>query len=216
MVMAGEVIVNNCKMVKPSTLVNEDDEIRLIKALPFISRGGIKLDWALETFNLDVASFTAVDVGASTGGFTDCLLKRGVLRVYAVDVGYGQIDYALRKDQRVIVMERVNARYAFELPEKVDIATIDVSFISLEKVIPTIMRLVKQGGQIIALVKPQFEAGRENVGRGGLVKDPLVHAEVLGHVINWAIDNGLRLINLVRSPILGAEGNREFLVMWQK
>jgi len=216
LVMAGEVMVNSSKMVKPSTLVSEDAEIRLIESLPFVGRGGIKLNWALERFEIDVISMVALDVGASNGGFTDCLLQHDALRVYAVDVGYGQLDYKLRQDPRVIVMERVNARYAFELPEMVDIATVDVSFISLEKVIPSVFTLVKPGGFIIALVKPQFEAGRSKVGKGGVVKDPLVHAEVISRFINWAVGHGLRFLHMVRSPILGADGNREFLVLLQK
>lgn len=214
--MEGAVNANNRTIVKPSTLVAEDADIQLLQAPQFVSRGGLKLEYALEQFQLDVEGLVAVDVGASTGGFTDCLLKRGASKVYAVDVGYGQLDYKLRQDQRVIVMERVNARYSFTLPERVDVATIDVSFISVEKVVPTVARLLKGGGHLIVLVKPQFEAGKEQVGKGGLVKDPLVHASVLGRFICWAVDHGFRLGGLVASPILGAEGNKEFLVLLGK
>jgi 23S rRNA (cytidine1920-2'-O)/16S rRNA (cytidine1409-2'-O)-methyltransferase len=217
MVMEGSVVVGNRTIVKPSTLVDEDAEIKILESPQFVSRGGLKLDYALSQFQIDVNGLVAVDVGASTGGFTDCLLKRGARRVYAVDVGYGQLDYRLRQDPRVVVMERVNARYSLKLPELVDVATADVSFISLEKVLPTVAGLVKSKGPLIALVKPQFEAGKEQVSKGGLVKDPLIHASVLGRFIDWAVDHGFRLGGLVASPILGAEGNKEFLVLlWNK
>jgi len=216
MVMEGAVTADNRTIVKPSTLVNEDANVQILQAPAFVSRGGLKLDYALDQFRIDVKGLVAVDVGASTGGFTDCLLKRGASKVYAVDVGYGQLDYRLRQDPRVAVMERVNARYPFSLPEPVDLATMDISFISLEKVVPTVAELVKSGGYIIALVKPQFEAGKSQVGKGGLVKDPQVHAAVLGRFINWAVDHEFRLLGLVASPILGAEGNKEFLALLQK
>ena len=154
-----------------------------------------------------------MDVGASTGGFTDCLLQHGAIRVYALDVGRGQLDYRLRQDPRVTVLERVNARYPFSLPEEMDIATIDVSFISLTKVLPSAASHVKERDTIICLVKPQFEARRAEVGRGGVVRDPRVHARVLGRVIAWAISNGFRLRDLVPSPITGDRGNREYSVL---
>ena len=216
MVMAGAVVANDSIVVKPSTLVSEEAELRLIAASPFVSRGGYKLDAALDQFGIDVTALVVADIGASTGGFTDCLLQRGAGRVYAVDVGYGQLDYRLRKDSRVVVMERVNARYLLELPELLDMATLDVSFISLQKVIPAVSTLIKTGGRLIVLVKPQFEAGREKVGRGGLVKDPQVHADVLGRFIVWAVGEGFRFENLIPSPIRGAEGNREFLALLRK
>ena len=216
MVMEGAVVADNRTVLKPSTLVDEDAEVKILQSPQFVSRGGLKLDYALEQFQIDVNGRVAVDVGASTGGFTDCLLKHGACKVYAVDVGYGQLDYRLRQDTRVVVMERVNARYAFTLPEPVDLATVDVSFISLEKVVPTVAKLVKNRGSLIVLVKPQFEVGKGQVGKGGLVKDPLIHATVLGRFICWAVDHGLRLGGLVASPILGAEGNREFLVLLWK
>lgn len=216
MVMEGAVVVGNRTIVKPSTLVDEGAEIKILESPQFVSRGGLKLEYALSQFQIDVNGLVAVDVGASTGGFTDCLLKRGARRVYAVDVGYGQLDYRLRQDPRVVVMERLNARYVFTLPEAVDLATLDLSFISLEKVVPTVARLVKSKGPLIALVKPQFEAGKKQVSKGGVVKDPLIHASVLGRFISWAVDHGFRLGGLTASPILGAEGNREFLVLLWK
>jgi len=216
MVMEGAVVADSRIIVKPSTLVDEDSEVRILESPQFVSRGGLKLEYALDQFQVDVHDIVAVDVGASTGGFTDCLLKRGVRKVYAVDVGYGQLDYRLRQDPRVVVMERVNARYAFTLPEPVDLATVDVSFISLEKVLPTLAKLVKPGGQMIVLVKPQFEAGRKQVSKGGLVKNPLTHANVMGRFISWVVERGFRLGGLIASPILGAEGNKEFLVLLWK
>jgi 23S rRNA (cytidine1920-2'-O)/16S rRNA (cytidine1409-2'-O)-methyltransferase len=216
LVMAGSVLVGEKVVDKPGSMVVADALLRVLEPPPFVSRGGVKLAHALDTFRLDVASVVALDVGASTGGFTDCLLKRGASRVYAVDVGYGQLDYRLRADPRVVVMERVNARYPFSLPELVDLATIDVSFISVEKVIPTVAALVEDGGRLIVLVKPQFEAGRRQVQRGGLVKDPQLHAEILARFIWWAIESRFRLRGLTASPIPGASGNREFLVLLEK
>jgi 23S rRNA (cytidine1920-2'-O)/16S rRNA (cytidine1409-2'-O)-methyltransferase len=212
LVMAGEVVVDKT-IIKPGTLVAEEAVISLLLPPPFVSRGGIKLDYALEQFQLDVTSKVAADIGASTGGFTDCLLQRGTSKVYALDVGYGQLDYRLRQDRRVVVMERVNARYPFSLPEKVDLATIDLSFISAEKVIPSVAQLVKDNGYLIVLLKPQFEAKRSEVGKGGIVRKPLVRARVLGRFIAWVVNNGFRLGGLVASPILGAEGNAEFFLL---
>jgi len=216
LVMAGAVLADERVVPKPGALVAEDVNIRLVPGPEFVSRGGHKLAYALEEFGVDVGGAVAVDIGASTGGFTDCLLKRGAERVYAVDVGYGQLDYRLRQDPRVVVMERVNARYPFELPEIVDLATVDVSFISVKKVLPAVARLVKERSKLIVLIKPQFEAGREEVGRGGLVKDPLVHARVLGRFVAWAVDQGFRLRGLAASPLLGASGNKEFFVLLEK
>lgn len=213
MVLAGDVSVGEQVIAKPATLVPDDATIKLRQRAAFVSRGGTKLEHALEQFDIDSAGVVALDVGASTGGFTDCLLKRGAERVYAVDVGYGQLDYRLRVDHRVTVMERVNARYRFNLPEQVDLITVDVSFISLKKVIPTVSKLAKSRGRMVCLVKPQFEAGRSMVEKGGLIKDPAVHSQVLGDIISWAIEAGYRLRGLTPSPILGAEGNREFFVL---
>ncbi len=213
LIMAGEVKVEGKAAIKPGTLVAEEAVITILKPPPFVSRGGIKLDFALDHFQLDVSSKVAADIGASTGGFTDCLLKKGASRVYAVDVGYGQLDYRLRQDERVVVMERVNARYPISLPEKIDLATLDLSFISVEKVIPSVARLLKEDGYLMVLLKPQFEARRNEVGKGGIVRQPLIHARVLGRFIAWAAGKGFRLGGLVASPILGASGNMEFFVL---
>jgi 23S rRNA (cytidine1920-2'-O)/16S rRNA (cytidine1409-2'-O)-methyltransferase len=216
MVMEGAVIAGSEKIVKPSTLVDEGAELHVVEGPAFVGRGGLKLEGALDGLGLDVHSMVVLDVGASTGGFTDCLLQRGASRVYAVDVGYGQLDYRLRRDPRVVVRERVNARHPFDMPEKADLATLDLSFISLEKVVPNVARSVKSGGRLLALVKPQFEAGRREVGKGGVVRDPQVHAAVLGRFVNWAVDNGFRLEGLLESPLPGADGNREFFVLLLK
>jgi 23S rRNA (cytidine1920-2'-O)/16S rRNA (cytidine1409-2'-O)-methyltransferase len=212
LIMAGEVTVSGKVITKPGALVDETIELKLAEKLPYVSRGGIKLAHALDDFKLNVTSLTAMDVGASTGGFTDCLLQRGAKRVYAIDVGYGQLDYKLRQDPRVVVMERVNAHYPFSLPEKANMATIDLSFISVTKVIPNVVDHLSPPGYIIVLLKPQFEARREEVGKGGIIKDPQVHALVVSRFIVWATDHDLRLRGLVASPILGAEGNKEFLI----
>jgi 23S rRNA (cytidine1920-2'-O)/16S rRNA (cytidine1409-2'-O)-methyltransferase len=213
LVMAGEVVVEGKAVIKAGMLVAEEAAISVLQPPPFVSRGGIKLDYALGQFKLYVSSKVVADIGASTGGFTDCLLQRGAGRVYAVDVGYGQLDYRLRRDKRVVVMERVNARYPISLPERVDLATIDLSFISVEKVIPSVEQLLKDDSYLVVLLKPQFEAKRGEVGKGGIVKKPLVHARVLGRFIAWAVGHGFRLRGLVASPILGAEGNTEFFLL---
>ncbi len=216
LIMAGEVSVGGEPVTKAGTLVDEAADITVLAPPPFVSRGGIKLEHALEQFKLDISGKVAADIGASTGGFTDCLLKRGVQRVYAIDVGYGQLDYRLRQDKRVVVMERINARNPIPLPEKIDIITIDLSFISVTKVIPSVAELLKDDGFMVVLIKPQFEGKREDVGKGGIIKDPFLHAKILGRFITWAVGRGYRLKGLVESPILGAEGNREFFVLLKK
>jgi len=213
LIMAGEVVVVGKPNIKPGTLVNEEAAITILEPPPFVSRGGIKLDYALQQFQLDVTDKVIADIGASTGGFTDCLLQRGASRVYAIDVGYGQLDYRLRQDPRVVVMERVNARYPITLPEKVELATIDLSFISVEKVIPSVVKLLESSGYLLVLFKPQFEARRREVGKGGVIKQPIVHARVLGRFIAWLTEHGYRLGGLVASPILGASGNKEIFVL---
>lgn len=213
LIMAGEVKVEGKAAIKPGTLVTEEAAITLLQPPPFVSRGGIKLAFALDQFQLGVSAKVAADIGASTGGFTDCLLTKGASRVYAVDVGYGQLDYRLRQDKRVVVMERVNARYPISLPEKVDLATLDLSFISVEKVILSVARLLKDDGYLVVLLKPQFEAKRNEVGKGGIVRQPIVHARVIGRFVGWAVGHGFRLGGLVSSPILGASGNMEFFVL---
>ncbi len=211
--MAGKVVVTGKAALKPGTLVNEEVDIRISEPPLFVSRGGIKLAYALDWFEIDVATWIVVDIGASTGGFTDCLLQRGAGRVYAVDVGYGQLDYRLRRDEWVVVMERVNARYPITLPEKVDLVTMDLSFISVKKVLPAAALLLKDGGYMLVLIKPQFEAKRKEVGKGGVIQSPLLHAEILGRFLAWLIEQSYRLKGLVTSPILGASGNKEFFVL---
>jgi len=211
LIRAGAVLVDDQPVDKPGARVPANAHLRLRETLPYVSRGGLKLQAALDAFAIDVTGLVAVDVGASTGGFTDCLLQRGAARVYAVDVGYGQLAWSLRQDPRVVVMERTNIRYLEALPERVDLATVDVSFISLELVLPAVVRLLKPGGRIIALIKPQFEAGREQVGKGGVVRDPGVHRAVLHRVLTWAAHQGMILLGLIRSPLEGPAGNVEFL-----
>jgi 23S rRNA (cytidine1920-2'-O)/16S rRNA (cytidine1409-2'-O)-methyltransferase len=213
LIMAGKVEVTGKFDIKAGTMISEEAVINIVEPPPFVGRGGIKLDYALEQFQLDVSGKVAADIGASTGGFTDCLLKRGARRVYAIDVGYGQLDYRLRQDQRVVVMDRVNVRHPLNLPEKVDLVTMDVSFISVEKVLPAVAGLLKDRGYMVVLIKPQFEARREEVGKGGVIKQPGLHALVLGRFIKWATVNGFRMAGLVASPIQGGSGNREFFVL---
>lgn len=216
LIMAGQVTVGGQAVIKPGTMVPEEAEVVLATPPPFVSRGGFKLEYALDQFQLDVTGKVAADIGSSTGGFTDCLLKRGAKRIYAVDVGHAQLDYHLRKDPRVVVMEGVNARYPIPIAEKLDLATIDVSFISVTKVILPVARLLSASGDIIVLLKPQFEAKRAEVGRGGIIKELVVHARVLGRFIAWLSEHNFSLSGLVASPILGASGNREFLLLSQK
>ncbi len=213
LIMEGLVFGPAGRVAKPSSLLSDATPLEVRGRLPFVGRGGQKLAHALQAFNLPVQDSVALDVGASTGGFTDCLLQRGARRVYAVDVGHGQLDYRLREDPRVSVMERLNARYAFSLPEPVDLVTIDVSFISSELVIPSAMEHLKPGLPMVVLIKPQFQARREEVGRRGVIKDPQVHARVLSRSISWVVNRGLRLRGLCPSPILGDAGNREFFLL---
>jgi 23S rRNA (cytidine1920-2'-O)/16S rRNA (cytidine1409-2'-O)-methyltransferase len=216
LVMAGVVSVNDRPAPKAGVMVSDDVSLDVAKGRRFVSRGGDKLDHALETFGVDVNGLVAVDVGSSTGGFTDCLLKRGAARVYAVDVGRGQLDYKLRQDPRVVVMEGVNAR-DLSLPERADFAVVDVAFISLRLVLPAVAAVLSHeaesrgSGTIVALFKPQFEAKKEEVPRGGVIKAPLMHATLIGRFVRWCTDNGFRVLSMTASPILGAEGNREFL-----
>lgn len=216
LIMAGAVFAPAGRVLKPGAALPENTPLELRGRLPYVSRGGLKLAGALDTFGVAAAGLTALDVGASTGGFTDCLLQRGARRVYVVDVGYGQLHHKLRQDARVIAREKCNARHPYVLPEPVDLAVIDVSFISLALVIPPAAAHLRPGGRLIALVKPQFEAGREQVGRGGIVKDPKIHAAVLGKVALWAVHQGWRLRNICRSPLTGDKGNQEFFVFLQK
>jgi 23S rRNA (cytidine1920-2'-O)/16S rRNA (cytidine1409-2'-O)-methyltransferase len=216
-VLAGSVRIAERPVLKAGERVPVDADLSVTAAAPYVSRGGEKLAHALDTFHLDVSGLTCLDLGASTGGFTDCLLQHGARRVYAVDVGYGQLDYRLRTDPRVVVMERTNARDLPDLPEPIDLCTIDVSFISLEKVIPAAIRQLRAGGRIVALLKPQFQGQRHEIGKGGVVRDPQVHAAIIARFTAWAIARRLWVLGLTASPLLGPAGNREFLVLlgWQ-
>ncbi len=242
LVMAGQVSAGGRSVFQPGTLIAKSAELRVVESPRYVSRGGQKLEHALRTFGLDVTGLVAADIGSSTGGFTDCLLQHGASRVYAVDVGKGQLDYRLRKDPRVVVMEGVNARHLSAsggLPEPVDIATIDVSFISLRLVLPVAKLLLLDGrrgaasarddqeenassggaccaptsvrGSIVALFKPQFEAAKGETPRGGVIHDPQQHAALIGRFAAWCVANGLRVLDLASSPVLGSSGNREFL-----
>ena len=212
-ILAGSVLVGQRPVAKPGALLDEAAELRLLASSRYVSRGGEKLEHALSVFGLEVRGLVAADIGASTGGFTDCLLQHRAARVYAVDVGYGQLHYRLRQDPRVVVLERVNVRHLQRLPERVDIATVDVSFISLEKVLPAVARLLSPVGRIVALFKPQFQAQRQEVGRGGVIRDPLLLATLIGRFVAWAVDQGYRLLGLTRSPLLGPAGNQEFFFL---
>jgi 23S rRNA (cytidine1920-2'-O)/16S rRNA (cytidine1409-2'-O)-methyltransferase len=212
LIMAGLVYIGEGRADKPGMQVAVDVPLHVRQGLPFVSRGGSKLQAALDAFALKVEGWACADVGASTGGFTDCLLQRGAACVYAIDVGYGQLDWKLRQNPRVIVMERTNARYLTSLPELVDLIVIDASFISLTLLLQVAAGWLKPDGHIVALIKPQFEAGRHQVGRGGVVRDAAIHAEVLQRVLTWANGHGLPPHDLIRSPIKGPAGNVEFLV----
>lgn len=214
LIMAGQVAVGDRVVDKPGTRVPVTTQMTVKGRLPYVSRGGFKLAAALDAFGLDVHGWIVADVGASTGGFTDCLLQRGAARVYAIDVGYGQLAWRLQQDPRVIVMDRTNARYLENLAEPVHLATIDVSFISLKLILPAVLGWLREGGQIVALVKPQFEASRGQVGKGGVVRDPAVHQQVLETLATWAVSRGMGLMGLIRSPITGPAGNVEFLAYW--
>lgn len=211
MILAGDVLVNGQRETRAGHLVSDRDDVTLKQKPRFVSRGGEKLDHALSAFDIDVTDLVAADLGASTGGFTDCLLQRGIARVHAVDVGHGQIDLKVRNDPRVITIERTNARYLETLDEPIDIVVIDVSFISLGLIFPVVAKLLKPGGLCVPLIKPQFEAGRNEIGKGGVVRDPAIHRLVLERTTALARDNGLGVHGIVASPIQGPAGNIEFL-----
>lgn len=216
LIMAGQVVVGDHTVDKSGYQVSSDAVIRIKgEVLPYVSRGGLKLRKALEEFSLDVSGLVAIDVGASTGGFSDCLLQAGVRKIFAVDVGYGQLAWKLQQDPRVVSMEKTNIRNL--LPEHLDdvpdLGVIDASFISLAKVLPSTVAIVKPGGRIIALIKPQFEVGKKEVGKGGIVRDPLAHERVIESVKQTAEEMGLVVAGLCESPITGADGNREFLIL---
>jgi len=211
LILARDVLVNGAVVDRAGAAVKPSDAISLVEKARFVSRGGEKLDHALDRFGIAVDGLVAADVGASTGGFTDCLLQRGAVRVYAVDVGYGQIADKLRADPRVVVLDRTNARHLRDLPEPVDIATIDVSFISLKLVLPAVATLLRPDADCVPLIKPQFEAGPKEVGKGGVVRDPATHRRVLEEVLAAAAAVGFGCSGLTASPLRGPAGNIEFL-----
>lgn len=216
LVMAGAVFAGDLRLDKPGMKVAVDGPLEVRgHEHPFVSRGGVKLAGALDAVRLGVGSLVCLDVGASTGGFTDCLLQRGAARVYAVDVGYGQLAWQLREDARVVNLERTNARglTAASFPEALDLATIDVSFISLRLVLPVVAPLLRPGAALVTLVKPQFEVGKGRVGAGGVVRDPALHAEVLAGMQEVCADLGLAVDALLTSPLIGPAGNREFFLV---
>ena len=218
-IMEGNVYIGTLRVDKAGEKVDESAEI-YIKNNPikYASRGGLKLEKAIETFNIDLNNMLTMDIGASTGGFTDCMLQNGARKVYAVDVGYGQLDWRLRKDDRVVVMERTNIRNvkAEDIGEKIDFISIDVSFISLKLVLPVAMDLLKEDGELLALVKPQFEAGKDKVGKKGIIRDKKVHEEVLNTVISFSKEVGFKIKGISYSPVTGAKGNIEFLIYLTK
>ena len=215
LVMAGQVLVGNQRIDKPGYLVDATAEIRIKgEPLRYVSRGGLKLEAALSRFKVDPKGKTCIDVGASTGGFTDCLLQHGAARVWAVDVGRNQLAWQIRQDPRVEVIEGLNARNLDERswPVKFDLATVDVSFISLTKILPALVEVITGAADCVALIKPQFEVGKGEVGKGGIVSDPAKHRRVLTEIVDFSSRAGLSVVGLMESPILGAEGNREFLI----
>ena len=217
-IMSGIVFVNGQRMDKVGTMIPNDSQIEIRgTTLKYVSRGGLKLEKAMQTFPLQLCEKICADIGSSTGGFTDCMLQNGAKKVYAVDVGYGQLDWKLRNDERVVCMERTNARYLTheDIPEELDFASIDVSFISLTKVLGPVRELMTEDGEIVCLIKPQFEAGREKVGKKGVVRDPKVHEEVIGKVVDFAHELQFETKALEFSPIKGPEGNIEYL-LWLK
>lgn len=212
MILAGEVLVDGERVDKPGTAVALDAVLTLKEQMPYVGRGGFKLAGALAAFGLDVNGRVCADVGACTGGFTDVLLQNGAARVYAIDVGYGQLAWSLRQDERVVVLERTNARYLEALAEPVDFVCLDVSFISLRLILPAVLKWLSPLADVVALVKPQFEAGPEQVGKGGIVKDTAVHRRVLLDLVQWTQAHGLTPVGLVRSSVVGGDGNVEFLL----
>jgi len=219
LILEGKVIVNGQKIEKPGTMVDENAEITICgETLPYVSRGGLKLEKALKEFAIDVKDKVAMDVGASTGGFTDCLIQHGAKKVYSVDVGYGQLAWKLRTDPRVVPIEKTNIRYMpkEKIPEEVDIVTVDVSFISLRLVIPKILEFLKPDGEIIALIKPQFEAGKGEVPKGGVIKDPEKRARIVQEIKQFFESLNVKIVGIIPSPIPGQKGNIEFLLYAQK
>ncbi len=219
LIMMGKVFIDTQRVDKPGERIDEDAEI-YVKGDPikYVSRGGLKLEKAMKEFQIDLKGKLAMDIGSSTGGFTDCMLQNGTRKVYAVDVGYGQLDWKLRNDERVVVMERTNIRHVDldDIGEEVDFISIDVSFISLELVLPVASRLLKEDGSLVILIKPQFEAGRDKVGKNGIVRDKKVHLEVIEKIVDFSQTVDLAPKNLSYSPITGAKGNIEFILYLEK
>lgn len=218
-IMAGQVYVNNQKVDKAGTEIKPDDTLEVRGAtLKYVSRGGLKLEKAMQEFPITLKNKICMDVGASTGGFTDCMLQNGAVKVYSIDVGYGQLAWKLRTDERVVNLERTNFRYVTneQVPDKIDFASVDVSFISLYHILPVLNTLFSDDGQAVCLIKPQFEAGKEKVGKKGVVRDLAVHLEIVEKIIGLAIENGFNVLGLQFSPIKGPEGNIEYLIYLQK
>lgn len=219
LIMEGKVFVNGMPSPKAGAMVAEDAAIELKgEDIPYVSRGGLKLEAAVTHFNISLKDKTAMDVGSSTGGFTDCMLQNGAKKVYCIDVGYGQLAWKLRQDQRIVLIERTNIRYLErnKIPDEIDIAAIDVSFISLTKVVPAVLEFLKKDGEIIALIKPQFEVGKGEVGKGGIVKDEAKRLKTVEYVRESLESLGLETIGVMQSPIAGQKGNIEFLICMKK
>ena len=219
LIMAGDVYVDQQKADKPGDLYPEEAPIEVRgKGLKYVSRGGLKLEKAMAEFPITLSGLVCMDVGASTGGFTDCMLQNGAKKVYAVDVGYGQLAWSLRTDPRVVNLERTNARYLSQeqVPEPIDFFSVDVSFISLSLILPAVRPLLAENARAVCLIKPQFEAGREKVGKKGVVRDPAVHQEVIEKILSFALENGYSVLGLTFSPVKGPEGNIEYLAYLQR
>lgn len=219
LIMSGIVYVNDQKEIKAGRDIKDDDIIEVRgSTLKYVSRGGLKLEKAMQSFPIDLNNKLCMDIGASTGGFTDCMLQNGAVKVYSIDVGYGQLAWKLRSDERVVNLERTNFRYVTKeiIPEDIDFASVDVSFISLKLILPVMHTLLKDGGEAVCLIKPQFEAGRENVGKKGVVRDPLIHENVIKTIATFANETCFEVIGLEHSPVKGPEGNIEYLMYIRK
>lgn len=220
LIMTGNVFVNGQREDKAGTSFNTEDIKIEIKGqtLKYVSRGGLKLEKAVDVFDIKLDGYTCMDIGASTGGFTDCMLQNGALKVYSIDVGHGQLAWKLRNDERVVCLEKTNFRYITneQVPEPIDFASVDVSFISLSKILPAAYPLIRDEGRMVCLIKPQFEAGKEKVGKKGVVREPAVHIEVIENALSYARDNHFRILGLDYSPVRGPEGNIEYLMHIEK
>lgn len=219
LIMSGIIYVDNQKSDKPGTTYNDTVKIELRgNKLKYVSRGGLKLEKAMKSFNLNLKDKITIDIGASTGGFTDCMLQNGAKKVYSVDVGYGQLDWKLRNDERVVNLERTNVRYVTkeQIPDEIDFFSVDVCFISLCLVLPAVRPLLKENGEAVCLIKPQFEAGRGNVGKNGVVRDKNIHIQVIQKIYDFCLENGFDVLDLDYSPIKGPEGNIEYLIYIKK